>query len=532
MKVLTTSLDVASEQYALDVAHMTALLDELQEVGCAVYAGGDPEANQRHLRSGKLLPRERVNLLLDPYAPFLELGSYAGAHEEGEAPGARLITGIGSVSGVESMIIANEATIKGGSTNPSTVAKQLRALQIARENRLPVVLLVESGGADLPRQADIFVPGGQVFHDLTRLSSLGIPTISLVFGSSTAGGAYIPGMSEYTVMVKDAAQVFLGGPPLVKMAINEDIDAEALGGADMHARVSGLADYLAVDELHALRIGRQIVADLHWHKLGSAPADIADEPVFDSEELLGCAAADQKRPAEVREILARILDGSRFSEFKPDYGRSLVTGWASIGGYPVGVLANNGILFSAESNKGAHFIQLANRRGVPLVFVQNITGFMVGSAAEHGGIVKDGAKLVNAVSNSQVPHLVLMVGASYGAGNYGMSGKAFGPRFIFTWPNHRIAVMGGPQLAGVMSIVQRRSAERKGQTYDEATDLKMRQLIEGMIDTQSRALYASARLWDDGIIDPRHSRAAIALALSAVHSNAVEPASEFAPFRM
>jgi len=436
------------------------------------------------------------------------------------------------VSGVECIVLANEATMKGGTTNPSTVAKQLRALDIAERNRLPVLTLVESGGADLPRQADIFVPGGRTFRELTRLSAQGIPTISLVFGSSTAGGAYLPGMSEYTVFVKDAAAVFLGGPPLVKMAINEDADAESLGGADMHARISGLADYLAVDELDALRLGRQIVADLGWRKLGPGPSGPADPPVHDPRDLIGCSPSEQKRPAEVREILARVLDGSRFDEFKPLYGTTLVTGWGSISGFPVGVLANNGILFSEESQKGAHFIQLANARDVPLLFVQNITGFMVGSAAERGGIIKDGAKLINAVSNSTVPHVTLMVGASYGAGNYGMSGRVYDPRFVFTWPNHRIAVMGGPQLAGVMSIVRRGAAERAGRPYDEDLDGHIRQETEDMIDVQSTARYATGRLWDDGVIDPRDTRTVLGLALSAVHSAPLQGATRFAPFRM
>ncbi|MBC8091557.1 MAG: acyl-CoA carboxylase subunit beta, partial [Pseudonocardia sp.] len=460
MTVLRSLLDSASAEYLADRDAMSRALEPLAALAATIHAAGGEKAVARHRGRGKMLARERVDLLLDEDAPFLELSPYAGAHDpEADHPGARVITGIGPVSGVECMIIANQATMKGGTLTPSGVQKQLRALDIAAANRLPVVSLVESGGADLPKQADIFVPGGGIFQRLTKLSADGIPTIALVFGSSTAGGAYVPGMSEYTVLVDRAASVYLGGPPLVKMAINEETDDETLGGADMHARISGLADHLAVDERDALRIGRQIVADLHWPVV---PELRADPPVHDAEELLGCAAASPKRAVEVREILARVLDGSRFEEFKPLYGTTLVTGWGSIGGRPVGVLANNGILFSQESNKGAHFIQLANARGVPLVFLQNITGFMVGTAAERGGIIKDGAKLINAVANSTVPHLTLMVGASYGAGNYGMSGRAYDPRFVFTWPGHRIAVMGGPQLAGVMSIVQRGAAERAG----------------------------------------------------------------------
>jgi acetyl-CoA carboxylase carboxyltransferase component len=533
MAVLQSRLDTGSAEYDTDRAAMLAALEPLAALAATVHAAGGGTAVTRHHGRGKLLARERVDLLLDQDAPFLELAAFAGAHDpEAEQPGARLITGIGPVAGVECLIIANEATVKGGSVSPAGVAKQLRALEIAERNRLPVVNLVESGGADLPRQADIFVPGGRTFRDLTRLSAQGIPTIALVFGSSTAGGAYVPGMSEYTVFVAGAASVYLGGPPLVKMAINEDTDDETLGGADMHARVSGLADHLAVDERDAIRIGRGIVADLGWRKAGPPPSLPADEPRYPAEELLGCAAAEPKRAVEVREILARVLDGSRFDEFKPLYGSTLVTGWGSIGGRPVGVLANNGILFSEESNKGAHFVQLANARDVPLLFVQNITGFMVGTAAERGGIIKDGAKLINAVSNSTVPHLTLMVGASYGAGNYGMSGRAYDPRFIFTWPNHRIAVMGGPQLAGVMSLVQRGAAQRAGRPYDDATDAQVRAMTEALIEAQSGALYATGRGWDDGVIDPRQTRTVLGLALSAAHSAPVAGATHFAPFRM
>lgn len=532
MPVLTSWLDPSSEQFRADRATMLAGLAELEELAEVVLSAGGQRAVERHRARGKLLARERVDLLLDEDAPFLELSSYAAVHEEHEGPGGRLVTGIGPVSGVECMVIANESTVKGGAMSPNTVAKQLRALDIAERNRLPVVSLVESAGGDLPRQSDIFVPAGRILRELTRLSAQGIPTIALVFGSSTAGGAYLPGMSEYTVLVRDAAAVFLGGPPLVKMAINEEADAETLGGADMHARVSGLADYLAEDERDALRIGRQIVADLGWRKAGPGPSRPADAPCHDAEELLGCAAADQKRPVEVREILARVLDGSRFDEFKPLYGTTLVTGWGSVAGFPIGVLANNGILFSPEAQKGAHFIQLANARDIPLLFVQNITGFMVGSAAERGGIIKDGAKLINAVSNSTVPHVTLMVGASYGAGNYGMSGRAYDPRFVFTWPNHRIAMMGGPQLAGVMSILRRAAAERAGSAYDAAADQVVRRETEAMIEDQSSASYATGRLWDDGVIDPRHTRTVLSLALGAIHSAPVQGTTRFAPFRM
>ncbi|WP_307797469.1 acyl-CoA carboxylase subunit beta [Williamsia soli] len=532
MPVIESRIDRDSADFQQDRDAMLAALRPFEALAAAVLEAGGPKSVDRHRGRGKLIARERVDLLLDEDAPFLELSTYAGAHDPESQPGGRLITGIGPINGVECMIVANQPTVKGGSLNPDAVAKQLRAFDIAHRNRLPLVTLVESGGADLPRQADTFAFGGRIFRDISRLSAAGIPTISLVFGSSTAGGAYLPGMSEYTVLVKNAAHVYLGGPPLVKMAINEDIEDEALGGAEMHSRTSGLADYLADDERHAIRLGRQIVGDLGWRKSGPPPSSRADEPIYDRSELLGCAPSDSKRSVEVREILARVLDGSRFDEFKAGYGTQLVTGWGSIAGYPVGVIANNGILFSAEANKGAHFIQLANARDIPLLFVQNITGFMVGSAAEHGGIIKDGAKMINAVSNSTVPHLTLMVGASYGAGNYAMSGRAYDPRFVFTWPNHRIAVMGGPQLGGVMSIIRRAAAQRSGAEYDEAQDARVRAEIEDMIDKQSHAAYATGRQWDDGVIDPRNTRTILGLALSATHSAPVVGATRFAPFRM
>jgi acetyl-CoA carboxylase carboxyltransferase component len=444
-----------------------------------------------------------------------------------------MVSGIGRINGVECVISANDPTVKGGAQGPTSVAKGLRAMEIARVNRLPLVSLTESAGADLPKQAEIFVPGGASFKNLTRLSAAGIPTITLVFGSSTAGGAYVPGMSDYVVLQKDAARVYLGGPPLVKMAIDEDADEESLGGAEMHARVSGLADYLAADEPDALRIGRDIVGHLNWRKQGPGPAVSAPaEPAYDVEELLGIASADVRVPFEVREVIARIVDSSEFEEFKPLYGTTLVTGWAHLGGYPVGILANNGILFSEEAEKGAQFIQLCERHDVPILFVQNITGFMVGTRYEQGGIIKDGAKLINAVSNSTVPHLTLMVGASYGAGNYGMSGRAYDPRFVFTWPNHRIAVMGPKQLGGVLSIVARQRTEAAGAEFDEAAFAPMREAFENQVEAQSTALYATGRLWDDGIIDPRDTRTVLTLALSAVHSAPVQGTSSYGVFRM
>jgi acetyl-CoA carboxylase carboxyltransferase component len=478
-----------------------------------------------------LLPRERIDLLLDPDTAFLELSPLAGWGTD-DALGAGLVTGIGRVSGVECMVSANDPTVKGGSQSPTTVEKALRAMEIARVNRLPLISLTESGGADLTKQVDVFNAGGASFKNLTRLSAAGIPTITLVFGSSTAGGAYVPGMSDYVVLQKDAARVYLGGPPLVKMAIDEDADDETLGGALMHATTSGLADYLAVDEPDALRIGRDIVAHLNWRKSGPGPDRPSAAPVFDPEELLGIASADIKVPFEAREVLARVLDGSEFDEFKPLYGSTLVTGWGRINGYPVGVLANNGILFSEEAHKGAQFIQLCDRLDVPILFAQNITGFMVGTRYEQRGIIKDGAKLINAVSNCGVPKITLMIGASYGAGNYGMAGRAYDPRFIFTWPNHRIAVMGPKQLAGVLTIVARQKAESSGQPFDEEAFAPIRDAFEQQVDSQSTALYATGRGWDDGIIDPRDTRTVLSMALSAIHSAPVAGSGNFGVFRM
>lgn len=528
---LQTRIDPTAEAFKMNRAAMIAALDEVAEQQRAVLEGGGAKYVQRHRERGKLLVRERIELFLDPDAPFLELSPLAGWGTD-DPLGGGVVSGIGVVSGVECLIIASDPTVRGGTTSPTTLRKSLRGMEIARINRLPLVNFTESGGADLPRQAEIFVPGGASFKEISRLSAEGIPTITLVFGSSTAGGAYVPGMSDYTVFVKDQARVFLGGPPLVKMAIDEDADEEELGGAVMHSRVSGLSDHLALNEPDALRIGREIVAHLNWCKQGPGPSGPGTPPRYDPEELLGIASADPRAPFEVREVIARIVDDSWFEEFKPLYGTTLVTGWASLSGFPLGIIANNGILFSEESQKAAQFIQLCNQIDVPILFVQNITGFMVGTRYEQGGIIKDGAKMINAVSNSHVPHLTLMVGASYGAGNYGMSGRAYDPRFVFTWPNHRIAVMGPKQLAGVISIVRRAAAERAGKPYDEQEDVAMRALIEGQIEKESTALFATGRQWDDGIIDPRDTRTVLGIAMSAAHSAPVKGSRGFAVFRM
>jgi acetyl-CoA carboxylase carboxyltransferase component len=462
--------------------------------------------------------RQRIELLVDPDSPFLELSPLAG-YGTGYPVGGSVVTGIGVVSGTECVLSASDPTVRGGSTNPWTLRKSLRAMQIALANRLPMINLVESGGADLPTQKEIFIPGGQIFRDLTRMSAAGIPTIALVFGSSTAGGAYLPGMSDYVVMVAGRAKVFLGGPPLVKMATGEQSDDESLGGAQMHARRSGLADFLAADEHDALRIGRSIVARLNWRKPGGAPARRPAEPRQDGEELLGIVPEDLKVPFDPREVIIRIADGSDFDEFKPLYGSSLVTGWATLHGYPVGILANaRGVLFSEEAQKAAQFIQLANSSGTALLFLQNTTGYMVGSSYEQAGIIKHGAMMINAVSNSRVPHLTVVMGASYGAGNYGMCGRAYDPRFLFSWPSAKSAVMGPAQLAGVLSIVGRQAAAARGEAYDEQADAAMRAAVEEQIEAESQSFFLSGRIYDDGVIDPRDTRTVLGICLSVIEN--------------
>ncbi|MFD7625699.1 acyl-CoA carboxylase subunit beta [Streptomyces sp. NPDC059851] len=532
MTRLGTALDPRSPEYA---AARTAALERLTALDAEhdkALLGGGEKYTARHRARGKLLARERVELLLDPDTPFLELSPLA-AWGSDYPVGASIVTGIGTVEGVECVITANDPTVRGGASNPWTLKKALRANEIARQNRLPVISLVESGGADLPSQKEIFIPGGAVFRDLTRLSAAGVPTVAVVFGNSTAGGAYIPGMSDHTVMIKDRSKVFLGGPPLVKMATGEESDDESLGGADMHARTSGLADHHAVDEHDAIRQARRIVARLGHRRAHPAPPR-APEPLYDPEELLGIVPEDLKTPFDPREVIARIVDGSDFDEFKPLYGPSLVTGWAALHGHPVGVLANaQGVLFSAESQKAAQFIQLANQRDIPLLFLHNTTGYMVGKEYEQGGIVKHGSMMINAVSNSRVPHLSVLIGASYGAGHYGMCGRAYEPRFLFAWPSAKSAVMGPQQLAGVLSIVARQSAVAKGKPYDEEADAGMRAFVEAQIESESLPMFLSGRLYDDGVIDPRDTRTVLGLCLSAVHNAPVEGArGGFGVFRM
>lgn len=522
---------------ALDVQHAIAV------------AGGGERYVERHRARGKLTARERIELLIDPGTAFLELSPLAGWGSDFTV-GASVVTGIGVVEGVECLINANDPTVKGGASNPWTLKKGFRASQIAEENDLPTISLVESGGADLPTQKDIFIPGGRMFRDLTRASARRQPTVALVFGNSTAGGAYIPGMSDYTVMVKEQAKVFLGGPPLVKMATGEESDDESLGGAEMHARTSGLADYLAVDERDAIRIGRRIIARLNREKAtpevaaasghdGAQTGAAFAEPEEDPDGLIDLIPTDLKEPFDPREVIARIADGRSatngavFDEFKPLYGNSLVTGWAKIHGHQVGILANaQGVLFSEEAQKATQFIQLANQINVPLLFLHNTTGYMVGAEYEQGGIIKHGAMMINAVSNSKVPHISVVMAASYGAGNYGMNGRAFDPRFLFTWPSAKSAVMGPAQLAGVLSIVARAAAESKGKEYDEEADAGMRAFIEASIEEQSLPYFLSGMLYDDGVIDPRDTRTVLGICLSVINNRPIEGTDRFGVFRM
>jgi acyl-CoA carboxylase subunit beta len=538
-------------------ARRSAMLEKIAALDAehakAVAGGGEKYVDRHHAR-GKLLARERIELLVDEGSAFLELSPLAGWGSD-FAVGASVVTGIGVVSGVECMVIANDPTVRGGASNPWTVKKLFRAAQIARENRLPTVNLVESGGADLPTQKEIFIPGGDLFRGLTQASAERRPTVALVFGNSTAGGAYVPGMSDYVVMVKEQAKVFLGGPPLVKMATGEDSDDESLGGAEMHARTSGLADYLAVDERDAIRIGRRIVARLNHRKAtslvevraerASKPAGPSyNEPDADPEGLLDLIPEDLKEPFDPREVIARLVDGASgdgggpenevaFDEFKPLYGPSLVTGWARLHGRQIGILANaQGVLFSEESQKAAQFIQLANQIDVPLLFLHNTTGYMVGAEYEQRGIIKHGAMMINAVSNSTVPHLSIMMGASYGAGNYGMCGRAFDPRFLFTWPSAKSAVMGPAQLAGVLSIVARAASEAKGKPYDEEGDAQMRAYVEQSVEEQSLPFFLSGMVYDDGVIDPRDTRTVLGICLSVIENAPVEGTDRFGVFRM
>lgn len=533
MTTIKSKVEVNSPEFISNRESLLEKLSVINEQMQLALLGGGEKYIQRHKNRGKLLVRERIELLLDRSSGFLELSPLA-AWGTNFTVGASLVTGIGSICGTECLIFANDPTVKGGSTNPYTLKKLARAADIALENSLPTVSLIESGGADLPTQAELFIPGGRMFKDLTQRSAKGLPTVSLVFGNSTAGGAYIPGMSDYIVMIKNRSKVFLGGPPLVKMATGEESTDEELGGAEMHSKISGLSDFLAEDEYDAIRLGRQIVSRLNFTKKGALRRTSEfNNPLYDIEEILGIVTKDPKMPFDPREVLARIVDGSEFDEFKPEYGTSLVTGWAEICGYPVGVLANHrGVLFNQEAQKATQFIQLANQINTPLIFFQNTTGYIVGKDYEQSGIIKDGAKMINAVSNSKVPHITIVMGASYGAGNYGMCGRAYSPRFLFSWPNAKSAVMGKAQLAGVMAIVAKQSAQDRGIPFDEDANEIMRQMIEDQIETESEALYLSSLLYDDGIIDPRDTRNILGMCLSVVHNNSIEGTRGYGIYRM
>jgi len=532
MQPLGTRLDARSEEFQANRDAMVEKLTEFEDLQGQARKGGGEKYIERHRQRGKLLARERVELLLDRDSPFLELSTLA-AWGSDKPLGGNVVTGIGVINGVECAVLANDPTSQAGVFNRFTMAKSLRIMDIAMENRLPLINLVESGGADLTDQADVFLVGGKWFRNLTRLSKSGIPTVSLVFGSSTAGGAYFPAMCDYTVMVKEQAKVFLGGPPLVKMATGEESTDEELGGAEMHSKVSGLSDYFAETEHEAIRIGRDIVGHFNWRKQGYGPTKPPDEPIHDIEEILGVIPSDLRIPFDMREILNRVLDGSRLEEYKAVYGTSILNGWGSIHGYPIGVVANQqGVIFSEEAKKTTEFIQLCNRYDTPILFIHNTTGYMVGKEYEQRGIIKDGAKMVNAVANSEVPHIALMAGVSYGAGNYGMSGRAYEPRFVFGYPNHKVSVMGATQLAGVMSIVARQSAASKGVEFDEDVDAaRSAELVKGM-EASEQAYFSTARVRDDGLIDPRHTRPTLGIALSAIHSGTVEGTDRFGVFRM
>ncbi len=517
---------------------MTEKIEALHAEQAKAVAGGGEKYVARHRERGKLTARERIELLVDEGSAFLELMPLAGWGSD-FAVGASMVTGIGVVEGVECMIVANDPTVKGGALNPWTLRKSFRAGEIAERNFLPLINLTESGGADLPTQKDIFIPGGKGFRDLTRASARKQPTISVVFGNSTAGGAYVPGMSDYVIMVKEQAKVFLAGPPLVKMATGEETDDEALGGAEMHSRISGSSDFLALDEHDALRLARRVVARLNWRKKGSPAATAYAEPDLDPDDLLDLIPTDLKEPFDPRDAILRIVDGTgpgnevAFDEFKPLYGSALCVGWARLHGHEIGILANaRGVLMSEEAQKAAQFIQLANQKDTPLLFLHNTTGYMVGKDYEQGGIIKHGAQMINAVSNSKVPHLTVIMGASYGAGNYGMNGRAYDPRFLFTWPSAKSAVMGPAQLAGVMEIVARESAEKKGQVFDAEGFQGIKDMVEGMVEEQSMPYFLSGMVYDDGVIDPRDTRTVLGICLSVIDNQPIEGAMNFGVFRM
>jgi 3-methylcrotonyl-CoA carboxylase beta subunit len=535
MDVLESQVRTASDAFVRNRERMAALVAEYRARLATVREGGGPKYIERHRAQGKLPVRERLDLLLDPGSSFLELSPLAAWDlYDGEAPAAGLVTGIGRVSGREVLVVANDATVKGGTYYPLTVKKHVRAQEVALQNHLPCVYLVDSGGAFLPLQAEVFPDRdhfGRIFYNQARMSAAGLAQIAVVMGSCTAGGAYVPAMSDQTIIVKGTGTIFLGGPPLVKAATGEDVTAEELGGADVHTRESGVADYFAEDDRHALHLARVVVESLHRVKPAAGDLTAPEDPAYDPAELYGVIPADVRTPYDVREVIARVVDGSRFDEFKTRYATTLVCGFARVHGRLVGVIANNGVLFSESALKATHFIELCNMRGVPLVFLQNITGFMVGRAYERGGIAKDGAKMVHAVANSVVPKFTVLIGGSFGAGNYGMCGRAYEPRLLWMWPNARISVMGGEQAAGVLTTVKRDQLAREGKPFPAADEAAIRDPILAKYDAEGSPYYSTARLWDDGILDPADTRTALALGLSAA-ANAPVPPAKFGVFRM
>ena len=540
MPVIESQIDTRSAEFQANAAQLRTLVDDLRQTLTKTALGGGEKARAKHTERGKLLPRERIRALLDAGSPFLEFSSLA-AHGmyEGAAPGAGLVTGIGRVHGIEVVVVANDATVKGGTYFPMTVKKHLRAQEIALENRLPCIYLVDSGGAFLPLQDEVFPDRdhfGRIFYNQARLSSQNIPQIAVVMGSCTAGGAYVPAMSDETIIVREQGTIFLGGPPLVKAATGEIVDAESLGGADVHTSISGVADHFAENDQHALAIARDIVANLNRRKSISIATREPVEPRFAIDELYGVIPPDARRPFDIREVIARIVDDSEFQEFKARYGKTLVCGFAHLYGYPIGIVANNGILFPESALKGAHFIELCNQRDIPLVFLQNITGFMVGKKYEQAGIAKDGAKMVTAVACSHVPKFTVIIGGSFGAGNYAMCGRGYQPRFLWMWPNARISVMGGEQAASVLATVRRDGIEADGKTWSKEDEEAFKSPIRDQYERQGHPYYASARLWDDGVIDPADTRRVLGLAISAALNAPIEKSTteskRFGVFRM
>ncbi len=535
MQAITSRINPRSEEFRANAAQLRRVVDDLKARAAEVALGGGETARARHAARGKLLPRDRVNQLLDPGTPFLEIGQLAALDlYDNEAPSAGLIAGIGRIEGQECMVLANDATVKGGTYYPLTVKKHLRAQEIALQNRLPCVYLVDSGGAFLPRQDEVFPDRdhfGRIFYNQAQMSAAGIAQIAVVMGSCTAGGAYVPAMSDETVIVRNQGTIFLGGPPLVKAATGEVVSSEDLGGGDVHTRLSGVADHLAENDSHALFLARRIVGNLNRRKPQTVAFEASEEPLYDPQELYGVIPHDTRKPYDVREVIARIVDGSRFDEFKARYGSTLVTGFSRLYGMPLGIVANNGILFGESAQKGAHFIELCSQRGVPLLFLQNITGFMVGRKYENAGIAKDGAKMVTAVATTQVPKLTVLIGGSFGAGNYGMCGRAYSPRFLWMWPNARISVMGGEQAASVLATVKRDGIEGKGGAWSADAEAEFKAPIREQYELQGHPYYATARLWDDGVVDPAQTRRVLGLSLAAALNAPIEP-TKFGIFRM